>query len=595
MKNFFTIIDIYGTKFHFYFHRNIKFKTWNGGIITIIFTLISICFIYIVGEDFIYRKNPYYTSSLIGEDYKEINLTNEKIVIAFRFEDDFGFNMNISKYIYPMIYYYSAIPNSNGEYLKDNKEEYITYRKCKESDFEGNENLLSIYGELYCIDWSNKTFGGFWDNDFIYYFAIRLFYCENGQNYSMNNAKCTSFEDLNDFFSNNLVLFSIYYTSINFRVNNINQPFHRKYKSYYTYLDYKFRKIDNIYLQEQILNDNKGWLTNNNNNISIWGGESISSDYNYYSSDIINTEGFSSMIYSLNIYMSSNKIYYTRKYMKIQEVFSMIGGLLTCFHFIGKIINKYINFSMKKSRIVEKFFKFTNKDNKNFNSNFLNNNINQDITLCTFQHNKNISIRRNFSFEDSKTIIDNTKHKKSFNFLSNNHSNKFLSLNSKNNVNNLNENSILRKTLINKKNSNKQINLTQIIVNSITKEDIKKKMKSLFCWVKKRKNKDLYDLTNDIYIEKCGLFNYFQCLKEINFLKEMFLNPEQVLAIDFTNKININFQDSFLKSQNNIEKIEKVIEYFKNIFKYKTNSELDNYIFNQLDENITNKIINNLN
>ena len=73
----------------------------------------------------------------------------------------------------------------------------------------------------------------------------------------------------------------------------------------------------------------------------------------------------------------------------------------------------------------------------------------------------------------------------------------------------------------------------------------------------------------------------------------MFLNPEQVLAIDFTNKININFQDSFLKSQNNIEKIEKVIEYFKNIFKYKTNTELDNYIFNQLDENISNKIINN--
>ena len=232
MKKALSIIDLYGTKFHFYFHRSIKFKTWIGGIITIIFTLLSICFIYIFGEDFLYRKNPYYTSSSIGENYKEINLTNEKIVIAFRFEDDFGFNMNISKYIYPMIYYYSAIPNSNGEYLKDNKEEYITYRKCKESDFEGNENLLSLYGELYCIDWSNRTFGGYWDNDFIYYYAIRLFYCENGQNYTINNTKCTSFEDLNDFFSKNLVLFSIYYTSINFRVNNINHPFHRKYKSY---------------------------------------------------------------------------------------------------------------------------------------------------------------------------------------------------------------------------------------------------------------------------------------------------------------------------------------------------------------------------
>ena len=51
--------------------------------------------------------------------------------------------------------------------------------------------------------------------------------------------------------------------------------------------------------------------------------------------------------------MSSDKIYHTRKYMKIQEIFSMIGGLLTFFHFIGKNINISINLSMKKSKIVE--------------------------------------------------------------------------------------------------------------------------------------------------------------------------------------------------------------------------------------------------
>ena len=298
------------------------------------------------------------------------------------------------------------------------------------------------------------------------------------------------------------------------------------------------------------------------------------------------------MIYSLNIYMSSNKMYYTRKYMKIQEVFSMIGGLLTCFHFIGKLINKSINLSMKKSKIVEKFFKFTNKENTKFNFNLINN---QDIIFTNSRHNKNISIKRNLSFEDSKTIIDNTKHIISFNFLSNNNANTIKVRNSYKNINKLNLKKILSKNISKKKNSDKQINLTQIIVKSITKEDIKKKLKHLLCCINKRNIKDLYDLTNDIYIEKCGLFNYFQSLKDINFLKEMFLNPEQVLAIDFTNKININIQDSLLKSQNNFEKIEKVIEYFKNIFKYKTNSELDNYIFNQLDENITNKIINNLN
>ena len=71
MKQLFRIIDIYGTKLHFYLSKNIKFKFWNGGIITIIISLLSIIFIYIFVEDFIFRNNPYYTSSSIGEEYKK--------------------------------------------------------------------------------------------------------------------------------------------------------------------------------------------------------------------------------------------------------------------------------------------------------------------------------------------------------------------------------------------------------------------------------------------------------------------------------------------------------------------------------------------
>ena len=111
MKSFLTFIDIYGTKFHFYFHGYIKFNTWIGGIITILISTLLLSFFYIFGEDFFFRKNPSFTYSTVGEDYKKIDLSSKKIVIAFRIEDDFGFALDSKNLIYPMIYYYSAVPN----------------------------------------------------------------------------------------------------------------------------------------------------------------------------------------------------------------------------------------------------------------------------------------------------------------------------------------------------------------------------------------------------------------------------------------------------------------------------------------------------
>ena len=56
MKSFLTFIDIYGTKFHFYFHGYIKFNTWIGGIITILISTLLLSFFYIFEEDFFLEK-----------------------------------------------------------------------------------------------------------------------------------------------------------------------------------------------------------------------------------------------------------------------------------------------------------------------------------------------------------------------------------------------------------------------------------------------------------------------------------------------------------------------------------------------------------
>ena len=615
IRAFFLFIDIYGTKFHLFLNHQLKFKTWIGGIITIILSVIGLIFIYIFGNDFFFRKNPSYTHSSIGEDYKKINLTNEKVIIAFRFEDDYGLIPETSKYIFPKIYYYSAIPGEDGEYRSDYKEEYISYRKCVDNDFEGDQNLISLYGDLYCIEWENKTFGGFWDNKFIYYFEIRLFYCKNGENYSFNNSICPTIQELNDYFSKQ-IYFSIYYTTVNFHVNDLKKPLIRTHSNYFTYISHNFRKTERIFLSEQILNDDQGWIISQHKNISCWGFDSFSSDYKYYENNLLNIEGFSTLFYSINIYMDSNKHYYTRKYMKIPDVLSMIGGLLTFFNLFGKIINRPINLSIKKLEIIERFFDF-GEDKKKYKKEIdFDNNINQNnkSTISNYLINsksKLVNLSNSYSNIMNKKEVNDKRNNKNNSsiFIYNKNLNSFRGLNDLNNKSNQLKNS--NQTINNKYysvNSILKVNiskfnmpkkkgikynkkkLSEIMVKTMVKEDLKRKFFNICCCLHKNKKRDIYDLTNEIYSEKCDIFNYFRLLKDVNIIKEIFFNHYQIMAIEFIKKINININDRFNPIINNQKKLNYLIDYFKNRFKSKKNSNIDNYIYNELEEDIKKKI-----
>ncbi len=592
-NSFFTLIDIYGTKFHLLTNQKIKYKTWIGGVITTILSLIGLIFIYLFGEDFFLRKNPSFKQSTIGEGYKKINLTKEKVIIAFRIEDINGNYLNTSKYLYPKVLYYSAIPGEDGKSRSNYKEEYISYRLCKESDFEGNEIFVSLYGTLFCIEWKNKTFGGYWDNEFLYYFSFRIFYCNNSE-YYYNNTKCSSIEELNELFSDK-VFFSVYYSTVEFRVDNFKHPLSKKHKIYFTYLSYNFRKNDKIFLNEQIVNDDNGWLISNYKNTSIWGGNDIISDYEYYDKEKVTTEGFSSMIYSFNIYMASTKSYYTRIYMKITDLLYKIGGLISFFNLLGKIINTSINLSIKQIEIIQQLFYFTEEENlKNLNSNntfnnskldlfnlnnsnninnllFNNKKNNDSLNLIPFNEKKLFSVNWNFlkSQKKKNKNINNQLKKKNF---------KTEIYNSKKNENDLN---IFKKYKIAK------IEEPEKAIKTIIKKDLNRYL--IFC-CNKNKKKDIYDFIKEIFNEKCDIISYFNLFKDIRFIKEIFFNPNQILAIDSIKKLNINCKNELNSVLCYKNKIYKIINYFTYKFQSKTNSKIDDYIFDKLENIIKEKI-----
>jgi hypothetical protein len=113
----------------------------------------------------------------------------------------------------------------------------------------------------------------------------------------------------------------------------------------------------------------------------------------------------------------------------------------------------------------------------------------------------------------------------------------------------------------------------------------KRGLQKLFCCFNNKK--DIFDL---LYNAKNDIFNYFYLLKDVNFLKEITLNQKQILAIKFLKKININMYNDLYDISNNQNKINKVINYFKNIFKSKNNSNIDDLIYRDIENEIKNKI-----
>ena len=124
---------------------------------------------------------------------------------------------------------------------------------------------------------------------------------------------------------------------------NKNNPLFVKYKNYYYHLSRYSNKIDRLYLQKNILRDDKGLITKDEKNTTHWGYASFSGDT--YSTgdkrDLMN-EGSSSRLYSFNIFINPEVVYYNRSYKKLFIIIANglpnVSAVFTIVKFIAKLL-----------------------------------------------------------------------------------------------------------------------------------------------------------------------------------------------------------------------------------------------------------------
>ena len=357
MKNFLKMCDFYGTQFHWYFERRQKYYSFHGGIFSLISFFSYIAFIIIFGfKDFKRTQSISTISNIPPSGDKTIKFGKQKLYLPWRIMDYGDTFINHTGILYPRIYYFTNRYNNQTQLMETNFK-LLNYSLCNETSMKnlGKDYILnSNLDKLFCIDMEDLEMGGSWNSKFINYLRLDLNLCKDGENYNDNNTNCTPPDHLISLFGkDNNWFFELLYPSVQFQPNNKDRPIFVLYNSYYYGLNTNSNKVDRIYLQEHIFEDEQGWIFNYPiKNSTYWGVNSIKSDFYTAGRDIFR-HGSTSRLYSLKLYIDYGTVYYYRKYKKIYEIISEILPIMKIVTGIFAIISETINKLQVSKRLNE--------------------------------------------------------------------------------------------------------------------------------------------------------------------------------------------------------------------------------------------------
>ena len=577
--DFLRYCDFFNVKYNFNYEHKINITIF-GGLMGITFIIISIIVIIILSIDDIRKLNPITTKSEIpGGDFRVVNLKESNIYIPWRlitYEEKF---INHTGILYPSI---TLIEGNLDENIgMDLKVHNLNYTLCNETSMINITDQYEIdtpLNELFCIEQNDIPFGGSWLSDKLFYLEVNLFLCENGIRYNASDSRCTPLQDIVKF-TNTTWLFEFFYPNVQFQPTDHDIPMRVIYKNYYYRLSSYTYKLERLYIQENILNDDTSLITTKSKNNSCWGVSTFYGDTYFWQEEqdpLVKSN--SSVLFSLDIYMDQGHIYYTRSYKKIfviiSNVFPIVNFLLIIFYKLTVLVKS----AFAKQSIVEMIFENSKifKNKKKFYLNIENNTNNNN----NMKQRNTIYINKRTKFEDNLKINKDKMIPKKINSINNMHIRDNCSANKEPNK------SIMKKTvdhnykddshleLFNAFSIKKLIKSKERNGNNKYLSDIDEKSNNV--------NKDNKDNSNEEYIpkkEKKSLFPLFYFFMDI-FLDKLD-KPRSFCCLDKKYLIVYNFMGVLF----DISSYVSLFKYF-NIYKTVFSEELKSLNINRFVKKI---------
>jgi hypothetical protein len=365
--------DVFGVGYNFLIEGEDKYRTFTGALLTIFYCLIVAALFFGFGIDLYQRKNPKVSLNTEIVPYSKFVMSNSNFTLAYRVEDQDGKIFLDESIVYPKVFYISY-EMTNGTW-NTNFIEVMEKKRCHDlPGYEDKEVYFNIsLQNWYCIDFENRTWGGNWDGNFVYYFQVNIEQCLNS---TENNNNCSSENIISESFINSRSLGNLYYSQMTMSVqpamNDFSQPLKPYLVNYYSTLnlDLSKKKIQNFKITS--VNNDIGWFFEEIKINSVFTMDYAEPDFT------LKKKFDQPIVFSTTNYLGNQRDTYYRTYTKIQEVIASVGGFAkffyTCiflvYHYAQKvyrnliIINK-INFNtesfVKKDRLKnESFIKINN-------------------------------------------------------------------------------------------------------------------------------------------------------------------------------------------------------------------------------------------
>ena len=521
--NFFKLFDLYGTSVQFTVFKNELHKTEVGGLLSILSILSIICSIIYFGKDFYSRDKPnFINQALILPLYPTVIINNSNFYLPLSITNAAGRIIDFSQYMEITVIHESYSNYTNQQF--GNISTILNTINCSEITNK-YQPFKSFWENSTCIVIPNKTFGGYWDGDYIHYISIQVGYC-------LNQKKCKNLNEIKDFLSQNPTFFNLDTIQIFTDLNDTYNIVKAKPRVIYNRLDSNLLKsLDILYKQVNVTTD-FGIITRLPNTSSLI---SVSSQVNDFTT--LDQNNTATALINYNLYLLSNADVFNITYIKLQDVFASLGGIITVVNLIFSNFAFIFNSHDKNTKLVNKLFDFSNLGSEE-----------QIIKIMDGSHNN----KKEISYNDiSKSSSYNSK--RSLNRISSNHIE--INKEEENKVEKVNERIELGVDLKKLLNDNKQ------------KYNLEPSIFGLFCRCKNNEKDEflleVFSKAKDIITKKLDIAEYLKFNEEYVALKALLFDEISNLCLTLRNRPKLYENNNFVNMNlTKSERLKRVINEF---------------------------------
>lgn len=372
MSTFIKLLDYYSLNVNLTYNGKEKYSTVFGGLLTLFSIVIVLINAWLIGNDIIKKEEPTVITSDedLGYTYPNYTISYDNFFLGYFFSDHQNNPFEDETVLKVVPIYYTSKYDTNGTLVYE--EEELGLISC--SDYFTQNNIQfpmssAVMEPLKCINNLNHSVGGFWTVDYVKYIYFSIYTCRNNT-LKPHEKPCKPQEEIENTLTK--LFFNIFYESVMVNAKNYTHPMKRIIsEDWYVMQASLFKEID-YHFENYVVKTDTGVIFNSDMDVkSSLGFQKIRQDYKVIENDDDNDHNDNNLIFMFQFYISNKNKIYQRTYIKIQNIFANLGGIIQVTIIVTKF---FFNFYVKKKFIIKIMNNLFDFDLKNKTNVFENNN-----------------------------------------------------------------------------------------------------------------------------------------------------------------------------------------------------------------------------